>query len=197
VNGGPRMFGSPELRELGHRIRKLRVERRMTLKQVEESSGLSATHLSEIERGRTSPTIGELIRVARSLRREPSYFIEPEERADVAHVRRENLTPLKVSPGVIAEPLTPGIPGSEINAYRVRMQSAPGVEWRLAPQATPGDALYLVTRGAVEATFGETRVTLSTGDSMQASLTLAQHLRSKAVESAEIIVILTRSLGGP
>src|SRR5713226_2661032 len=43
----PRMSTSSELEELGRRIRKLRVERRMTLKQVEEGSGLSATHLSE------------------------------------------------------------------------------------------------------------------------------------------------------
>src|SRR5437879_167172 len=39
----------PMLAEFGQRIRKLRVERRMTLKQLEEGCGLSATHLSEIE----------------------------------------------------------------------------------------------------------------------------------------------------
>ena len=32
--------------ELGRRMRKLRIERRMTLKQVEQAANLSATHLS-------------------------------------------------------------------------------------------------------------------------------------------------------
>ena len=80
-----------DVEELGRRIRKLRLERRMTLKQVEQASDLSATHLSEIERGRTSPTIGALVRIARALQKDASYFIEVEERPDVAHITREQL----------------------------------------------------------------------------------------------------------
>ena len=74
-----------EVEELGRRIRKCRLDSRMTLKAVEQASGLSATHLSEIERGRTSPTIGALVRIARALNRDASYFIEREERNAVAH----------------------------------------------------------------------------------------------------------------
>src|SRR6266581_6154904 len=102
------------IEELGRRIRKLRVERRMTLKQVEQASDLSATHLSEIERGRTSPTIGALVRIARALDKEASYFIEAEERSDVAHVTREASAALPSLPGVRVEALTPGVPGSRI-----------------------------------------------------------------------------------
>ena len=58
--------------ELGRRIRGLRAERHLTFRQGEEVSGLSATHLSEIERGRTSPTIGALTRIARALGRDAS-----------------------------------------------------------------------------------------------------------------------------
>ena len=72
------MTGIVGIEELGRRIRTLRIERRMTLKQVEQAAGLSATHLSEIERGRTSPTIGALVRIARALEKEASYFIETE-----------------------------------------------------------------------------------------------------------------------
>jgi transcriptional regulator with XRE-family HTH domain len=67
---------------------KLRSERRLTLKQVESASGLSATHLSEIERGRTSPTIGALLRIARALEKDVSYFIEHE---DIYHVQSGRL----------------------------------------------------------------------------------------------------------
>ena len=95
------------IEELGRRIRKLRVERRMTLKQVEQASGLSATHLSEIERGRTSPTIGALVRIARALNKDASYFIEAEERPDVAHMTREQVrTVSSKTPGLTIESLT-------------------------------------------------------------------------------------------
>src|SRR5262245_3559460 len=104
------------IEELGRRIRKLRLERRMTLKQVEQASDLSATHLSEIERGRTSPTIGALVRIARALRKDASYFIEAEERAEAAHVTRELVRPLRAGRGVTIEALTPGVPGSRMFA---------------------------------------------------------------------------------
>ena len=51
-----------DVTELGRRVRALRLQRGMTLKQVESLCGLSATHLSEVERGRTSPTLGALTR---------------------------------------------------------------------------------------------------------------------------------------
>ena len=68
------MTGIVGIEELGRRIRKLRIERRMTLKQVEQAAALSATHVSEIERGRTSPTIGALVRIARALQKDTSYY---------------------------------------------------------------------------------------------------------------------------
>ena len=130
VMGGTRKrhrSSAVELPELGRRMRKLRLEQRMTLKRLQEASTLSATHLSEIERGRTSPTIGALIRIARALGREPSYFIEHEERTDVAHVGHGQGTQSRLSAGITAEVLSPGIPGSEISAYRLRFDS-PGAE---------------------------------------------------------------------
>ena len=99
---------SVDLDELGRRIRNLRLQQRMTLKQVEESSGLSATHLSEIERGRTSPTIGALVRIARALQKDTSYFIEAEERAEVAFVPSEKAKPVESQSGVRIDSGNPG-----------------------------------------------------------------------------------------
>jgi len=48
----------PTKEEVGQRVRLARFRRDMTLKEVANRSGMSATHISEIERGKTSPTIG-------------------------------------------------------------------------------------------------------------------------------------------
>jgi len=48
--------------EIGRRIKKVREEKHLTLKNVEAKAGISATHISEIERGKTSPTVGALMR---------------------------------------------------------------------------------------------------------------------------------------
>ena len=183
-----------EIVELGRRIRRLRLEHRLTLKQVEEASGLSATHLSEIERGRTSPTIGALVRIARALEKDAAYFIEGEERAEIAHLLREKVRRVPAGAGITAESLTPGIPGSRVFAYRLLLRGAPRAEFGSKAQEVPGEAIYLVWRGQVEAEFGETRATLGTGDAAQASLRVAHRMRAGGGQDAEVIAVLTRSL---
>ncbi|MCK4915882.1 MAG: helix-turn-helix transcriptional regulator, partial [Candidatus Eisenbacteria sp.] len=45
----------PTKEEVGQRVRLARFRRDLTLKEVAIRSGMSATHISEIERGKTSP----------------------------------------------------------------------------------------------------------------------------------------------
>lgn len=190
------MFTIVDIDELGRRVRRLRLERRMTLKDVESACGLSATHLSEIERGRTSPTIGALVRIARALDKDASYFIEQEERAEVAHQTRDGAVDTPVAEGVRASALTRGIPGSGLFAYRVALEPKPGAELRLAAQELPGDAIYFVERGEVETTVGETVVRLAAGDSMQATLERAHRLRAVGTQPAELVLACSGPLGG-
>src|SRR5580765_4777324 len=63
--------------ELGRRIKMLRIERGLTLKDLEERGDISATHVSEIERGKASPTVGALGRIARALGVRPATLVEP------------------------------------------------------------------------------------------------------------------------
>ncbi len=74
--------------DLGNRIRLVRKQRTFTLKDLERVSGFSATHISEIERGKTSPTIGALVKIAKALGKETSYFLEEEQLSEIAVVRR-------------------------------------------------------------------------------------------------------------
>jgi len=53
--------------ELGSRIRELRSQRDMTLKELSAKAAVSVSHLSEIERARTQPTADKLARIAASL----------------------------------------------------------------------------------------------------------------------------------
>ena len=180
-----------ETAELGRRLRALRLDRRMTLKQVEVLAELSATHLSEIERGRTSPTIGALVRVARALGKDASYFIESEERTEIQHQPAERLTARPLPPGVSCSALTTGIPGSKIFSYRIEFS---GGTLSLEPQEIPGDATYLVRRGEIEARFGDVTTLLAEGDAAQSTFDLKHRLRSAKAADAEVVAILSRPL---
>ncbi len=186
-----------DIDELGRRIRKLRLDRRMTLKQVEVACGLSATHLSEIERGRTSPTIGALVRIARSLEKDASYFIEQEERPEIAHLLREQDVTFAPGPGVTAEALSPGIPGSGMSCYRLHLTAGNDAGLTLASQDLPGEAIYYVRSGDVTAAIGDSELALSAGDAVQATLAHPHHVRASGTGDAEIYLVCTRALEEP
>jgi transcriptional regulator with XRE-family HTH domain len=181
------------IEELGRRIRKLRTDRRLTLKQVEHSSGLSATHLSEIERGRTSPTIGALVRIARALDKDAAYFIEPDERPDVSHQTAGSGHAEALALGASASGLSPGIPGGRLFAYRVTLEPSSPHGLRLEAQDFPGEATYLIRQGRVEASLGDASLDLGPGDAAQASLSIGHQLRASG-GPAEMLVLLSRRL---
>ena len=58
--------GDP-LAGLGARIRSMRTERGIQLKDLAEKSGLSSAFLSRLERGQVSSSIGNLIQIAQAL----------------------------------------------------------------------------------------------------------------------------------
>jgi len=185
--------------ELGLRMRKIRMERRMTLKQVERAADLSATHLSEIERGRTSPTIGALVRIARALGRDTSYFIEREERNEVVQVGRDQAGRLVLGPGVEAAVLTRGVPGSRLFAYRLTLTPGPGKQGEFQLPATDAlgeEALYYVRSGEVTSRFGGEEIQLGAGDGVQAALTLDHVMRSSNQRPVELFALLTRPIDG-
>ena len=65
--------------EVGERIRSLRQKREMTLQQLSEQAGVSVGMLSQMERGRSSPTIRTLQRVADALEVPLNWFFSSPE----------------------------------------------------------------------------------------------------------------------
>ena len=64
---------------IGTAVRRLRLERRMTLQKLAGRTGLSASMLSMVERARTAPSIGTLVTVASALDVHMSELFAPQE----------------------------------------------------------------------------------------------------------------------
>lgn len=61
--------------ELGKQIRMARTEKEWTLKDLSESSGLSVSQLSSIERGAHLPSLESLVEIATALGKQPSGWM--------------------------------------------------------------------------------------------------------------------------
>ncbi len=103
---------------LGKRIRRIRQEKNLTLKQIEARVGVSATHISEIERGKTSPTIQALEKIAAALEVLPSHLIDlpPQVQPEILHT--DDRKPITMNQGTIRiEPLTCRSVSSEMSIF--------------------------------------------------------------------------------
>ncbi len=108
----------PSPSELGRRIKLLRVSRGLTLKDLEQRGGISATHVSEIERGKASPTVGALGRIARALGMRPATLVEPYVLPDVTVMRAKDREGRYVQWGSARlAPLTEPVQSAEVNAH--------------------------------------------------------------------------------
>ena len=151
---------------LARRIREARHKRKMTLKQVEKLSGFSSTHISEIERGRTSPTISALTHIAEALAKDPCYFIEDRELEEVS------LVPADPSPtdraergGVEVRCLSTGVLAGRLRLYSVR--TAGHFEGRVE-ELCPGDVCLFMVSGGAQVRRGKEVYQLDAGSSLHA-----------------------------
>ncbi len=76
--------GLPDPEQMGRALRKLRVEREMTIEALAKTSKLHWTYLSGIERGRRNPTLKVLVAVARALEIRTSELVRMAEEVGAA-----------------------------------------------------------------------------------------------------------------
>jgi transcriptional regulator with XRE-family HTH domain len=160
----------PTKAELGQRLRIARFERNLTLKEVAARCGMSATHISEVERGKTSPTIGALERIAGALGENPSYFVQDDDLPKVQVTRLSERCKFFIADddgnAIETEVLSRGIPGGYVQIFR--HMTEPGDAMRFFPII--GETVIHCLKGMVRVTAQEQTHVLREGDTLQMRL---------------------------
>ncbi len=155
----------PEKLELGERLKRFRLGRNLTLKEVELKAKVSATHISEIERGMTSPTVGALTKIAKALGTEPSYFLQKDSAPAVSVVRQADQRVLTDNSwGAQLHRLCTGIRGSEMSFLLIELD--PGLGEKVDPVTHSDEEFVCVLKGVFEMYVGLDRHILKEGDSL-------------------------------
>ena len=180
--------------ELGRRIKRVRESRKLTLKAIEASAGISATHVSEIERGKTSPTLGALLRIARALGKDAAFFLEEEELGEVSLVTvadrvRESLP----DHAGAMDRLTTSIPGGALQARYIVL--SPGRRRCAEPHAHEGNEVALVLSGVVRFDVDGEVIELCDGDSIHLDAS-APHAYSNAARDEDAVLVWVCSQRG-
>jgi transcriptional regulator with XRE-family HTH domain len=150
------------VQNLGKRLKALRKEQGLTLAQLGQRANLSASYLSQIERGETMPSLARLATMARILDVEVGYFFEDDVSAPCV-VKLNQGKRLSGTTDATMELLSADALDKKIQPYRVVCQ--PGAS-RDQPPTHPGEEFGFVLKGQLTVTVGEETFVLKAGDSI-------------------------------
>lgn len=145
--------------DIGSRLKSLRQNRNLSLRELAKKSTVSVNALSLIERNKTSPTVSTLTYIARALNIEVAAFFLPE---DTDKVNVSIFRAKKSRRDGPIEALATNLKNQILNPVLVTMKPGENYKDNLCVHA--GDEFIYCLSGEVEIDFGEKRVFLKEGD---------------------------------
>ncbi|MFI7454813.1 helix-turn-helix domain-containing protein [Nonomuraea sp. NPDC049714] len=181
----------PEKR-VAARLRELRRERGVTLATLADWTGISAAHLSRMEKGERQPSIGSLIQLARAYGVSLGELVG-DERPREHHVVRGAAAPVHEGPDGPYAMMTGLGPRSALEAVRLEL-TADRPE-RVAVHA--GEEWVYVVRGRIVARIGEEEVSLVAGDALHFDAAARHSLWSREEPATVLIISVAPPPGRP
>jgi transcriptional regulator with XRE-family HTH domain len=184
--------GSSVDREIGGRVHTLRAERRLTLEQLAERSGVSRAMLSRIESGESSPTAQLLNRVCAGLGVTLSALFASAERPEFPLARRnEQAVWRDPGSGYLRRAVSPTATGSTAEIVEVEFPAGEAVTFD-SSRFAGADQFVWILEGTMEMTVDERTHRLETGDCLHMRLDQAIRFRNPTGQTARYAVVLSR-----
>lgn len=169
--------------KIGYRIKDLRTQQRITLKDVAKKTGLTTSFLSQLERDITSPSIGSLEKIASALNTKVGYFFEREGAKELIFVKKDfGKKVIDKEKNISYETLASGMLNIKMQPQAFTLQ--PGAELTNEVAHSHGEIFGMVLKGGIEFLCGEEKLILEEGDSIYCA-SAKKPQRIKNIGSAE------------
>lgn len=182
----PRSDRRSEARELGIKIRGLRRAGGWTLEDLARSIGLSKSAISQIENGRTEPSLQTLRRLAAALKIPLAKLFETHSSIDHRVVRRDQRKVFRLPRNRLRyELLSPDLVNKRVEFLRVELD--PDSNARPEPFAHEGEEYGIVIQGRAEIFIEGSTYLLEEGDSIFFHATSPHYVRNAGRKTAVMI----------
>ena len=181
-----------EAKQIGERIRRLRMRRSMGLVDLGKKTGLSASFLSQLETGRVVPTVRNLARIALTFKKDLAYFFRDEQPVTFRMMRKAERVRLQRSTGAASTFLSESMSALVTDQSMVPCIAefrGNGDEVTFRPRIFEGVEFTLVTEGCLTLTSEAERHLLEPGDVVWMDATRKRQYSCDAGVSARAIII--------
>ncbi len=185
-------------RRIGDRVKTLRAGKALSIEALAQTSGVSRSMISLIERGEASPTATVLEKVAAGLDVSLASLFERPGTAETSPVSRRAAQALWKDPasGYVRRNVSPAGTGSPIQIVEVEFPSKAHVAYETVTRGTPVHQQVWVLDGAIDLTVGETTYKLTSGDCVAFKLDQPTAFHNPTARTARYVVVLSSSERG-
>lgn len=176
------------MEEVSKKIKDLRTQKKLTLKETSEKTGLSVSFLSQVERASSSIAISSLKKIADALDVPITLFFE-----DFANqnylLKTEEQKPFQIQgTGNLYTRLGGEFSGRKIEPLLV---SFPPGEIHEKKQSHPGEEFYYVLEGLLVVEIDETEYVVKVGDSIHFPSTIPHSMTNPLDQDTKALAVVT------
>ncbi len=173
------------MEDIGKKIKALRKEQRMTLQQLGEQSGLTASYISQIERDQTSPSIASLKKIAEAFNvRIVDFFVGGSEEEPVVMTPEDRLQVSLKGWRAQIQQLVKTVSGKRMQPFYTVIEPGGGSR---DPYSHVGEEFGIVLEGFLTLTVGEKVSQVPAGHSFYYS-SLIPHAWTNGGKSRTVVV---------
>jgi electron transfer flavoprotein alpha subunit/quercetin dioxygenase-like cupin family protein len=170
----------------GQRIKKLREDRKMSLRDLAEKTGQPPEFIEQVESDSLTPPVSFLLQLSQALRIDPSHFLTEQEKMQIDGKRQEAF--VKRTQNYSYRTLTPGAADKHLRSFMVTIE--PREKHKIVEYKHPGEEFIFVYRGELELTLGNKVHHLKQGETIHFDSETKHKLRNLSDEKCELIVTL-------
>ncbi len=179
---------------VGARLREMREARKVSMRGLATQSGLSANALSMIERGRTSPSVSTLYKLADALGVPiTEFFGPPSIKSDIILIKADERTRIPITRGVWE-----GLGGEKfsgrVEPFILTLES--GATSGQSAMAHTGCEFVFCLRGQLEYLVEKQLIELTAGDSLLFAAELNHRWRNPGNTVTNTLIVLSGFLEG-
>lgn len=152
---------------VGEKIRKLRKEKKLTLKDIAEATGLSIGYISQLERGAVEPSLASLRKVSEFLGVSPYLLVDQSEHHP-AMVKSDQRPIIEFPKSEIFYEIVSPMSAPEYtpSSMVIQFQIEPGGHDSEEFLTHPSEEIVILLQGEADMVLGETTYHLNAGDSL-------------------------------
>jgi transcriptional regulator with XRE-family HTH domain len=177
---------------LGERIRRLRSDRRLSVRAFAAQTGFSPSFISQLENGQVAPSLGSLHKIAEALGVTLGEFFAATETGDETLIVRSEERRRMDSTWTDAHIEALGSMSQRRNLEPVLAIFGPGGKSGKHPHAQSHEEFAFVVKGSVTLTLADEENTLVPGDAVTLPAHAPRLWENRTPETAEILMVTSR-----